>query len=169
MTLRAKVLEHLTIETSAQFARLHREHVEQLRIIASDPQRHGSHLRSRTHGRSILNEICRTYWQRAEAIHAALLQALRFQEDEPIAVEDLTSAFLQFFEPERERVLEHSRPRLVQIDGGSFINETVMEANRLAAWFRTKAEHVAADRRPERTITGETHSLASEAGEKPRQ
>ena len=148
MPLTPKVLQMTQTEAAVNLARLHREHLEELRQIARDPKRHGNHLRSRTHGQAIFDEICKTYRLRAEAIHDALARSLPFRDGQPFTVDDLAHAFEQLFEPERSKVLEHSRQRLAEIRDGSFINDTVTEANRLIAWFRTKAEHIAVDQQP---------------------
>lgn len=148
MPLTPKVLQLTHSEVAADLARLHREHVEELRSIYDDPRRGGPHVRSDTHGRAILDAICETYRLRAQAIHDVLVRSLRFQDGQPFSVDELAYSFEQLFEPERSKVLEHSRQRLAEIGSGSFINDSVLEANRLIAWFRTKAEHIAADHQP---------------------
>lgn len=153
MPFNPKVLQLTQSEIGADLARLHREHLEELCKIAEDPKRRGPHMRSGTHGRAILDEICKTYRQRAEAIHDVLVRSLRFQNGQEFTADELAHAFEQFFEPERSKVLEHSRQRLAEIRYGSFINDTVTEANRLLGWFRTKAEHIAADQQPRAAAT----------------
>lgn len=150
MPLTPKVLQLSHSEVAADLARLHREHLEALRSIYDDPRLGGPHVRSDVHGRAILDAICETYRLRAQAIHDVLARSLRFQDGQPFSVDELAYAFEQLFEPERSKVLEHSRQRLAEIGSGSFINDSVFEANRLIAWFRTKAEHIAADHQPQK-------------------
>lgn len=153
MPITPKVLQLTQRELAADLDGLHREHVDELREIAHNPKRRGNHARSGTHGRAIFVEICKSYRARAEAIHDALVRSLRFQNGQPFTVDELAAAFNELFEPERSKVLEHSRMRLAEIQEGSFINDTVTEANRLLDWFRTKAEHIAADQQPQIAAT----------------
>ncbi len=145
MPLHLKVLQLTQSELAIDLTRLHREHTEELDEIARDPERHGSHPRSRTHGRAIFGEICKTYRQRAEAIHDTMVRTLRFQDGQAFTVDELAQAFDDIFEPQRSVVLEHSRKRLAEIPNTSFIGDSVTEANDLRAWFRAKAEHIVAD------------------------
>lgn len=170
MPITSKVLQLTQSELAADLDRLHREHLEELRAIARNPKRHGPHLRSGTHGRAIFDEICKTYRARAEAIHEALLRSLRFQDGQAFTVDELAAAFNELFGPERSKVLEYSRTRLAEIRDGSFINDTVTEANSLLTWFRAKAEHIVADQQsqsgaeePPKVITGSGVLIAGSA------
>src|SRR5579862_6117359 len=146
MPLSARVLELTQAELQADLVHLRRQHVERLLQIYDDSARRRPTDQSDVLGRAVVAEIGRTYRERADAIQASLQRSLRFQDGAPFTAEDLATAFTHLFEPERSEVLEQSRARLTEMaSAGSFISETVTDANRLVQQFRARAEHLVLD------------------------
>jgi hypothetical protein len=144
MPLSSKLTRIISPEIDAELARLQRDHVRALTEIYHDPRRHGAHVNSGTHGAIILSEICKTYEAAMDSIERVLARALPFQEAEPLTSDEVVAAFTTYFEPVRSAALEHSRPRLVQIKFGKYVNEVVTEGNRLIATFPSRAERILA-------------------------
>jgi hypothetical protein len=144
MPLSSKLTRIVRPEIDAELTRLQRDHERTLAEIYHHPRRHGAHVNSGTHGGIILSEICKTYEAAMDSIEHILARALPFQEAEPLTTDEVVSAFNAYFEPARVAALEHSRPRLVQIKFGKYVNEVVTEGNRLIATFPSRAERIIA-------------------------
>lgn len=145
MPITQKVLDQTRASLVSTLSNLHHEHLHDLSEISRKQGSHGEHSRSAEHGREIFKAICKTYKERANSIYDALKQSLRFQAKALITVDELVNAFDELFEPERSKVLEHSRMRLAEFIYESFIEKTMNEADNLRTEFRSKAVLIVAD------------------------